>query len=98
MATNETKTTIDHNEIRKWVEAHRGFPAAVSGSGSGDLGENFDPGVLRIDLPGAAGEEELTPVSWEDWFAKFDREELAFVSQERKAGSAESAFYELVTD
>ena len=97
MASSETKTTTDHNEIRKWVEARHGFPAAVAGTGDGDL-VNGDPGALGIDLPGGAGEEKLLPLSWEDWFDKFDSERLAFVYETRKAGGEGSMFYELVSD
>jgi hypothetical protein len=97
MAKSETKTTIDHAEIRAWVEAHHGLPAAVRGTGNGDLGPNFDPGVLRIDLPGGADEDELTPLSWQDWFAKFEREQLEFVYQEREMSGDDSAFYKLVS-
>lgn len=84
MASSENTRTIDHDEIREWVEARNGFPAAVRGTEDGDL-VNGDPGTLRIDLPGGAGEEELKPLSWDDWLDKFDGEELAFVYQERKA-------------
>jgi hypothetical protein len=48
MGSSESRTTTDHDEIRKWVEAHDGSPAAVGGTGNGDLG------VLRIDFPGGA--------------------------------------------
>jgi len=52
---SEAKTTTDHREIQKWVEARGGIPAHVkrTGRGRGDLG------VLRIDYPGFSGEESL---------------------------------------
>jgi hypothetical protein len=49
--TGEAKTTTDP-EIRAWVEAHGGRPARVRGTGDGD-----DPGILRIDFPGGAGDD-----------------------------------------
>jgi hypothetical protein len=88
---SETKTTTDHEEIRRWVEARGGRPATVRGTAEGG-----EPGVLRIDFPGGAGEERLEPISWDEWFKKFDESQLAFVYQERKADGQESTFFRLV--
>lgn len=90
MAT-ETRTTTDHDEIRRWVEQHHGRPARVRGTGSGG-----DAGVLRIDFPGGAGEDDLEEVSWHDWFAKFEDSELALLYQEQKAAGGDSTFNKLV--
>jgi hypothetical protein len=90
MAT-DTKTTTDHDEIRRWAEDLDGRPAQVRGTGGGD-----DPGVLRIDFPGGAGQDDLEPVSWDDWFAKFDDAGLALLYQERKADGSKSTFNKLV--
>ena len=68
--------TTDHATIRRWVEARGAHPATVTGV----PGEN---GLLRLDLPGGySGQEFLQPVSWEDFFARFEREELAFVYED----------------
>ena len=47
-------------------------------------------GILRIDFPGGAGEEELEQIDWEEWFRRFDEHNLAFVYQERKASGEDS--------
>ena len=73
----EAKTTTDHNEIRRWVEERGGFPACVKGTG-----DQNDPGLLRIDYPGFSGEERLQKISWEEFFTKFDNENLAFLYQD----------------
>ena len=73
----EAKTTTDHNEIRRWVEERGGFPASVKGTG-----DQKDPGLLRIDYPGFSGEERLQKISWEEFFTKFDSENLAFLYQD----------------
>ena len=73
----EAKTTTDHNEIRRWVEERGVFPAGVKGTGDGN-----DPGLLRIDYPGFSGEERLQKISWEEFFTKFDSENLAFLYQD----------------
>ena len=84
-------TTTDHDEIRNWVEQHDGKPATVRGTERGD-----EPGVLRIDFPGGAGDDRLEPIDWDSWFEKFDAEDLAFLYQERKASGEDSTFFKLV--
>jgi hypothetical protein len=83
-------TTTDHEEIRRWVEEHGGRPARVRGTG-----EDGDPGVLRIDFPGG-DRDELDPISWDEWFRKFDEQELALLYQEQKASGEDSTFARLV--
>ena len=89
---SKTNTTTDHDEIRRWVEEHGGKPASVRGTESGD-----GAGVLRIDFPGGAGTDELEHISWDEWFDKFDSENLAFLYQERKASGEDSTFFKLVS-
>ncbi|QCU79190.1 hypothetical protein E7744_14430 [Citricoccus sp. SGAir0253] len=89
---SESHTTTDHDEIRRWVEEHDGKPASVRGTE-----ESGAAGVLRIDFPGGAGEDRLEHISWEDWFAKFDEEELAFLYQQQKADGSDSTFFKLVS-
>lgn len=89
---SDTRTTTDHDEIRRWVEEHDGSPAAVRGTGS-----DGDAGILRIDFPGGAGEEALEHISWEDWFSAFEENELAFLYQEQKASGEDSTFVKLIS-
>jgi hypothetical protein len=91
MATSQAHKTTDHEEIRRWVEEHGGRPARVRGTG-----HDGDPGVLRIDFPGGAGEDELEPISWDEWFRKFDEQNLALLYQERRADGEDSTFAKLV--
>jgi hypothetical protein len=88
---SETRTTTDHDEIRKWAEEHGGAPAAVRGTASDD-----SPGVLRIDFPGGAGEDTLQHIDWEEWFAAFDQADLAFLYQVHKASGEDSTFFKLI--
>lgn len=88
---SDTRTTTDHDEIRRWVEEHDGKPAAVRGTGEGD-----DAGILRVDFPGGAGEDALEHIGWDDWFAKFEESNLAFLYQEEKASGEDSTFFKLV--
>lgn len=89
---SSSKTTTDHDEIRKWVEARDGKPVSVRGTGDED-----EPGVLRIDFPGGAGNDRLEEISWEAWFEKFDENELAFLYQDKKADGEQSTFFKLVS-
>lgn len=89
---SESTTTTDHDEIRRWVEEHDGKPASVRGTEGSD-----EAGVLRIDFPGGAGEDQLEHISWEDWFAKFEDQKLAFLYQQQKADGSDSTFFKLVS-
>jgi hypothetical protein len=91
MAESDTRKTTDHDEIRRWVEEHGGTPATVRGTGDDEAG------VLRIDFPGGSGEDELEHISWDEWFDKFEQENLAFLYQERKASGEDSTFFKLVS-
>lgn len=87
----ETKTTTDHQTIRRWAEDRGGSPARVRGTGDGE-----DPGILRIDFPGGASEDQLEHIPWDEWFQKFDENKLAFVYQDEKADAEPSTFFKLV--
>ncbi|WP_129787938.1 hypothetical protein [Promicromonospora panici] len=88
---SESRTTTDHDEIRGWVEQNGGTPASVRGTDDGG-----EAGVLRIDFPGGAGEDELERISWESWFEKFDDAGLAFLYQAERSGGGGSTFFKLV--
>ncbi len=85
-------TTTDHDTIRGWAEARGGKPAAVSATGS-----DGDPGIIRIDFPGYSGDGSLEEISWDEWFEKFDENNLALVYQETTADGVQSNFNKLVS-
>jgi hypothetical protein len=89
---SDTRKTTDHEEIRRWVEAHGGKPARVRGTEDDGSGA----GVLRIDFPGGSGEDDLEHISWDKWFETFDDSNLAFLYQETKASGEDSTFFKLV--
>ncbi|MBV9759207.1 MAG: hypothetical protein JO340_01470 [Acidobacteriaceae bacterium] len=89
---NLTKTTQDHNEIRSWAEERGGKPSHVKRTGSGE-----DVGILRIDFPGFSGEDSLEPITWEQWFEKFDERGLALLYEEETAAGQRSNFNKIVT-
>lgn len=85
-------TTTDKEEIRKWVEARDGKPATVKGTGG-----NGDAGILRIDFPGGAGNDKLEPISWDEFFEKFEEQNLAFLYQDEKADGEQSYFSKFIS-
>ncbi|MBX6370460.1 MAG: hypothetical protein IRZ04_21020 [Rhodospirillales bacterium] len=76
------QSTTDHDFIRKWVEERGGRPAHVKTvAGKGEIG------ILRIDFPeppddNDASDANLEPISWDEFFQKFDENGLAFLYQE----------------
>ena len=61
------RITANHGEIRRWVEEHGGCPAVLPAKdGRNRLSVAFDPA-------------ECDPLTWEEFFTRFEREGLAFV-------------------
>ena len=81
----ESKTTTNHEEIRRWVEERGGHPAKVKGTE-----------VLRIDYPGFSGEESLEEISWEKFFDAFEQNGLAFLYQDKLESGETSRFSKLI--
>lgn len=86
-----SQITTDHQKIRRWAESRGGVPVSVE-----QTERDHEPGVLRIDFPGHGDEEGLRQVSWEDFFDKFDQENLAFLYQERTSEGLQSRFCKFV--
>jgi hypothetical protein len=89
-----THYTTNHDTIREWAEARDGQPAAVKRT-RGGRGKN-DPGIIRIDFPGYSGEGSLEPLSWDEFFEKFDDGDLVFIYQEETARGQQSNFNKFV--
>lgn len=92
MDRGDTHVTTEHDEIRRWVEERGGEPATVKVT-SGANG----PGVLRIAFRASGEDAGLKTISWEDFFAKFDKENLAFVYQKETEGGEPSRSVKIVT-
>ncbi|BDG04576.1 hypothetical protein AMOR_35720 [Anaeromyxobacter oryzae] len=91
MAQRVSSTTTDHDTIRRWAEERGGTPTQVASTARGD-----QTGIIRIDFPGYSGEGKLEPISWDEWFQKFDDANLAFVYEETTARGQRSSFNKLV--
>jgi hypothetical protein len=92
MASEHSRTTTDHDEIRKWAEERGGRPATVKGTERG--GEQA--GILRINFPGSEADDSLEDIGWDSFFKKFEESKLAFVYQDETAEGQESRFGKFV--
>ncbi len=90
---SSSNTTQDHDTIRKWAEERGGTPSHVKSTGSAE-----DIGILRIDFPGYSGADSLEPITWEQWFEKFDERKLALLYQEETAGGEKSNFNKIISE
>src|SRR5436305_5576406 len=88
----ESRTTTNHDEIRKWAEARGSKPATVKRTESDD-----EVGVLRIDFPGYSAQYSIEEITWDEFFAKFDEKQLAFLYQDKTSSGEESRFFKLVS-
>jgi hypothetical protein len=83
------KRTTDHDEIRAWVEAHGGQPAALR-TADGDVG------VVRLNFrPGST--PPLHPLTWEEFFETFEERKLAFIYADDVPKGQEDRVTKLVT-
>ena len=80
-----SKTTTDHDEIKRWIQERGGQPARVEGTN-----------LLRIDYPGFSGEQSLEPMDWNEFFRVFDENNLVFLYQEQTKDGGESRFSKFV--
>lgn len=77
-------TTIDHKEIKAWVTEWKGVPQ-IDNFSSGESGQK----MLRIDFPGETDDQFLGDsdrphdTSWDDFFAEFESQNLAFMYSKR---------------
>lgn len=83
------KTTTDHEQIRKWADQRDDRPSTVSGTAS-----DHKAGILRLDF--GEQEERLEPISWEEFFRKFDKEHLTFLYQDETSDGSLSRFHKFV--
>lgn len=85
----QTKTTTDHETIRRWVQARNGRPAHVRSTSFRE-----EPGVLRIQFD--SRKDSFESISWEDFFEEFEERNLAFQYREESGGGEQPPFYQFV--
>ena len=83
--------TVDHEQIRRWVETRNGSPAVVAGTH-----DTQNSGILRIDFPDYGGEGALQHISWDEFFTIFEDRQLAFLHQDKTDRGELSRFNKFV--
>jgi hypothetical protein len=69
----DNKSTTDHEKIRRWAEERGGRPALAVEHQDQPLG-------LRIEFPEDRDTQAgLLLISWEEFFQKFDEDNLVFL-------------------
>ena len=93
MASKLSKTTQDHDEIRRWAEARNAIPCEVASTE-----QDGEAGILRFCFPKAKNrnDDSLKEIDWEEFFSKFDENGLSLVYQEKTAGGEQSNFNKLI--
>jgi hypothetical protein len=88
---HKVKVTIDHDEVRRWVEARGGWPAMVQRAGAPG-----SPGELRVGFPDSARDEKVNEISWGEFLQKFDEGHVALEYEERDEEGGLSEFHQLI--
>lgn len=86
-------TTTDHETIRAWIHERGGVPATVEATADSSDGI----GVLRIDFPYGDRNDNLSTISWDDFFTKFDEAGLAFLHDDKTSDGELSRFCKFVS-
>jgi hypothetical protein len=87
-----SRVLTDHDEIRDWAEERGARPSEVKRTHTDD-----NVGIIRLDFPGYSGEDSLEEIEWDEWFDKFDDNNLALIVQDETAGGEKSNFNKIVS-
>ncbi len=89
---SSSNITTDHSLIRKWAEERGAKPASVKGTGGKSIG------VIRLMFPGYGAErsQSLREITWEEFFKKFDENNLAFIYQDKTSNGIKSNFNKFI--
>jgi hypothetical protein len=86
-----SRVLTDHDEIRQWAEERGARPSAVQRTHTDD-----NVGIIRLDFPGYSGEDTLEEIEWDEWFDKFDDNNLALIVQDETSGGDKSNFNKIM--
>jgi hypothetical protein len=82
----------DHETIRRWAEARGARPARVR---RGDAPAGLATSDICLDIPGTMPDGMVEPISWHEWFRRFDEHGLALLIE--SANRQPSTFNLLIT-
>lgn len=87
-----SKMTRNHDEIRKWAQEHGAIPCEVAG-----MDRNGDASVLRFEFSNAPNRSgNVKEVSWDEFFTKFDQNNLQLLYQDQSGDGARSNFNKII--
>jgi hypothetical protein len=89
---SSSRVLTDHDEIQRWAEERGARPSAVQRTHTDD-----SVGIIRLDFPGYSGEDSLEEIEWDEWFDKFDDNNLALIVQDETADGEKSNFNKIVS-
>lgn len=92
MGDHHSHVTTNHDKIRRWIEERDGVPATVERTGE----RRGEPGILRVKFPEQTESGSLKQLSWDDFFEKFDQENLAFLYQDEVQDGSVSRFCKFI--
>jgi hypothetical protein len=87
-----SRVLTDHDEIREWAEERGARPSEVKRTHTDD-----NVGIIRLDFPGYSGGDSLEEIDWDEWFDKFDDNNLALIVQDETGGGDKSNFNKIVS-
>lgn len=88
------ESTQDLDTIRNWAKERGGKPSTVKST----RGKRDGAGILRIDFPGYSGAGTLEEISWDEWYQKFQDNNLTFLYQDQTKDGKQSRFFKLVCE
>ncbi len=94
---DDTKVTVDHNTIKAWAKQFGGKPEILD-----DKEAKGDEVTIRINFPGITDESFIPDnlseedISWDEFFQKFDAQDLAFEYTDKKQINDPSAAYHFI--
>lgn len=94
---NDIRTTTDPALIRNWVErrfAHGAVVVSKRDDAPDDV--EVEVGSLRIIFPGYAGFSKTEPLTWDNFFEKFEAQALAFRYRDQEANGEISYDHEFI--
>lgn len=84
-----SKTTTDHNTIRKWAERRSAVPARVEGTER----DSEPAGILRLEF---RKDSHLEEVDWVSFFDKFEESNLAFLYHDKTVSGRMSRLHKFI--
>jgi hypothetical protein len=86
----QSRSTTDHDEIRRWAEERGGKPATVEAT----VGGEDEAGILRIRFPGVGDDDALEDISWHSSRSSTRSASPSFQEETKEGGT--SRFFKFV--